>query len=396
MPEATTREIISETSTAAPQCSICMADFEPGDAKVHLGCSHTFHYSCILTWNLSSPDQNHRSCPLCRDNMEVDEILDRRPMPRQPIETTFSQSPLGRRPLAEVVNDNQGLELTCTDCHCEFNYCEMCGIFVCECEYQPHSQNWRGRRYHSCANPFGTPIDSEELEEGELPMIHCSNCFENREELVLDFMMDDHGDIDIFYHERIQELYEEFFLDTSGKDHTQLHQTYPSYTFDEFRDYMTERFQQELQNDFIMDEPMDELNEIDEETDISLNSPIQTSSPPPPPESPPPPPPYPPPPVSILNSDIVSITPVSFNVADPQEIIRNTSHLVNISNPIEFDETHDIIETIINYIQNDANQNNGREFQSIRTEINSILNDTIIIPEEAGNGQIIDNELNQM
>ena len=48
-------------------------------------------------------------------------------------------------------------------------------------------------------------------------------------ELVLDFMMDDHGDIDIFYHERIQELYEEFFLDTSGKDHTQLHQTYPSY-----------------------------------------------------------------------------------------------------------------------------------------------------------------------
>ena len=44
-------------------------------------------------------------------------------------------------------------------------------------------------------------------------------------ETVLDFMMDDHGNIDIFQHERIQELYEEFFNDKSGRDNSQIYAT---------------------------------------------------------------------------------------------------------------------------------------------------------------------------
>ena len=32
-------------------------------------------------------------------------------------------------------------------------------------------------------DPFGTPTNEEELEEGNAH-IHCSNCFENREEFV--------------------------------------------------------------------------------------------------------------------------------------------------------------------------------------------------------------------
>jgi hypothetical protein len=390
MIETITRPIVPPEPEHTPQCAICMSEFESTDAQVRLGCSHTFHYSCILTWNLQSSDQNHRSCPLCRDDMEVDEILDRRPMSRQPEGVALNRTPIGSRPFAEIVNDTQGIEITCSDCHCEFNYCEMCGIYVCECEYQPNSENWRGRRFHSRANPFGTPIDSDELEEGELPMIHCSSCFENREEFIIDFMMDDHGDIDIFYHERIQELYEEFFMDTSGKEHAQLHQTYPSYTFDEFRDHMTERFQSELRNQFYMDEPIDEelgsedliqevinmngvthtrggqpqllYSDLRERLDNEEDAPL---------------------PVQILNSDI-SIDPVE--LTSPVDTIHNISHsipnLPNPNNPIDFDVNDNIIDIIINYIQENAEDDNNETYNRLNTEINDILNDIVILPDE--------------
>ena len=132
----------------------------------------------------------------------------------------------------------------------------MCGIYVCKCQYHVNDQRWNGRTMHARPNPFGSSEDNEDLEEGEIPMIHCSNCFENREEFVLDFMMDDHGDINIFYHDRIQELYEEFFIDTSGNDNTEIYQHYRSFTFDEFQEHMTQRFEEELRNQF---GPIDEI-----------------------------------------------------------------------------------------------------------------------------------------
>ena len=66
------------------------------------------------------------------------------------------------------------------------------------------------------------------------------------EEMVLDFMMDDHGDGDIFYHQTMIEFYENFFNDKSGRDNTQIYARYPKYTFDEFRDHMEQLFQDEM------------------------------------------------------------------------------------------------------------------------------------------------------
>ena len=205
-------------------CSICMDNLLPSEAQVTLGCSHHFHYTCIMTWNLQSRDQNHRSCPVCRDNMNIDDALPE-PTPRINTLTSDPIGHLGERQLDHVVNAQQGVCLTCTDCHGHFNFCDMCGIYVCDCEYTYNDNRWSPRTVHARANPFGeTP---EDLEPDELPPVYCSNCFENRDGFVLDFMMDDHGDIDVFYHDRIQELYEALFNDTSGKDNTELYQMFP-------------------------------------------------------------------------------------------------------------------------------------------------------------------------
>ena len=115
------------------------------------------------------------------------------------------------------------------------------------------------RGFHCPANPFGEPVNENELEEGEIPMIHCSQCFSNREETVLDFMMDDHGDIDIFQHERIHELYEEFFNDKSGRDNSQIYARYPKYTFEEFQTHMEEVFQSEMNTTIDFTEYLEEL-----------------------------------------------------------------------------------------------------------------------------------------
>lgn len=45
----------------APQCSVCIADFEEGEMLRQLPCMHVFHQSCIDPWMTS-----HSTCPNCR------------------------------------------------------------------------------------------------------------------------------------------------------------------------------------------------------------------------------------------------------------------------------------------------------------------------------------------
>lgn len=226
------------------ECSICMTPFDENNSKVSLGCSHTFHYSCILRWNLQSESANHSSCPLCREEIDVDGALD---SVRQHQHQHQHQHRTQQVRVDDIIhNPTHGLRVRCIDCNSEFNTCDCCGISVCACQFQLDMRDWESRSFHCPANPFHE--EYTDLEEGEIPPITCYRCFVSREERVLDFMMDDHGDGDIFYHENMQEMYETYFNDNSGRDNTQIYTQYPTYSFAEFREHMERLFQEEMDN----------------------------------------------------------------------------------------------------------------------------------------------------
>jgi hypothetical protein len=49
------------SSTEACECSICCADITAKTGKTTMGCGHSFHFSCLSKWFLSS-----ETCPNCR------------------------------------------------------------------------------------------------------------------------------------------------------------------------------------------------------------------------------------------------------------------------------------------------------------------------------------------
>ncbi len=50
-----------EDGSEAPQCSVCIMDFEEGEDLRRLPCLHVFHQACIDQWMTQ-----HRTCPNCR------------------------------------------------------------------------------------------------------------------------------------------------------------------------------------------------------------------------------------------------------------------------------------------------------------------------------------------
>jgi hypothetical protein len=48
----------------APQCSVCICDYEEGELLMQLPCMHVFHQPCITTWMRA-----HNTCPNCRQSL---------------------------------------------------------------------------------------------------------------------------------------------------------------------------------------------------------------------------------------------------------------------------------------------------------------------------------------
>ena len=46
----------------APECAICLEEYEDGDMQLHLDCGHYYHDDCMSNWFSDSG----RACPLCR------------------------------------------------------------------------------------------------------------------------------------------------------------------------------------------------------------------------------------------------------------------------------------------------------------------------------------------
>lgn len=231
-------------------CAICMGDYSENKSKVSLGCNHSFHYSCLLQWNIAEPQSaNHQSCPLCRHDLGVTEILSAAPVQpttAHPRPSWTSINELNSLHLNHFLRTEQehGIQLTCRDCNHKLEECDSCCRFICNCEYCNSDTNRYSNISARC--PFDDDRADLDVEEGEVNIMYCAKCFEERDTIVLDYLNDDHGDIDYFNNFDMYQIYENYYKDKSSRDNTQVYDYgYPSYTFDEFIDYCQEMYARE-------------------------------------------------------------------------------------------------------------------------------------------------------
>jgi hypothetical protein len=188
-------------------CSICLEPINETDSSTTLACTHTYHYSCLLKWNLQSDRTNHQSCPSCRVDIgvgsevasfrgrgsrlnrrrsalvdvesdtlgflsmdEVSEDTDDEMPELEPIgvyevlnniENSIPTLPIITHPAPVLPSSSmptatdQGLVTMCKDCNSCLKNCNICNKFVCNCSYSPDSPIWRTRLYHVPHSPFG-------------------------------------------------------------------------------------------------------------------------------------------------------------------------------------------------------------------------------------------------
>ena len=195
---------------------------------------------------------NSGRCPLCRNNLGIDSIIkehNTETIDNESYDWAYSNNSFDTVAINASLVQNEilhGVTLRCNECLSRFDDCELCCKLICSCSYNPETVN----KYpdHSPRCPFDT-LDRDS------PKI-CSKCLHDRDEFVLDFMNDDHGELsyDIFSHERMHELYTLLYKDKTDRNPNGIvSNELISMSWSEFTNYAQEIYDQENQllNDII-------------------------------------------------------------------------------------------------------------------------------------------------
>ena len=316
------------------QCSICLEPINENDSITTLSCAHTYHYNCLLKWNLQSDNINHQSCPSCRTDIgvasdianfrergsrlnrrsafaNVDGIIPESAEDDNVFEDTDDEMPeLEPIDIEEEINNiensiynfpntltndlvlspppslpttiDQGIVSICRDCNSRLTNCSLCSRLVCNCSYSLDldSTVWSTRLYHSPHSPFGKLPNDSDIENfsqevldglvirdnshgggggGEVTPNNgcfCSKCFESRDNHVLNILELP----SVLYlsqrleSEQVKNLYSIFYVDTSEIINSDIYERYPTFTWNEFKTYITDKFEQRLS--IILDRPI--------------------------------------------------------------------------------------------------------------------------------------------
>lgn len=279
---------IRENSTIINQCAVCLEELGPRNTTT-LDCGHSFHYTCIFRWNIS-----HDSCPCCRQNininnsgivrpinsainqqnelniidnsgsdMQINNNIDNNDNDINNIDNDIIEINNANLPqiLDMYTRSNYDVTIICDHCNHEIISCDDCGNNMCYC-----SQN---RTTRNGVNPFHN-IEAEN--EGNEPCYYCLDCFNKRDETLLDILMDDWNG-DVFNREFIMEIYEKYYI--NNNPNIQVIPNYPSFnTYEDFRFYAEDLVTNAYNNDF--DEfpeeyTQDEIDEINNDNRIYNN-----------------------------------------------------------------------------------------------------------------------------
>ena len=233
------------------KCAICMNDYTTKSSKVALECSHEFHYKCLLKWNLQSTSQtNHKSCPMCRVDIGISDILDERGVDSTLISTqdpgyltSQQRMRFENKTVREISEIDQGLFICCRDCGDKLIPCCIpeCASQICNCEYNEDDYRWGTREFYCPSNPYSKidhNFDPTRL-FNENPVAHCSRCFENRDGIIFDYLDGVYNWEELLEtNDKIEYYYNIFYKDTSENDNTSVYESYPTFTYEEFKTYI--------------------------------------------------------------------------------------------------------------------------------------------------------------
>ena len=191
---------------------------------------------------------------MCRADIGISDILDESVVgsgvgsggvdpQEQPVLTPQQRMRFENKTVREISEIDQGLFICCRDCGDKLIPCCMpdCASQICNCEYTEGDYRWGTREFYCPSNPYSKieyNYDSTQL-FNENPVAHCSRCFENRDRIIFDYLDGVYNWEEVLEtSDKIEDYYYLFYRDTSENDNTSVYESYPTFTYEEFKTYI--------------------------------------------------------------------------------------------------------------------------------------------------------------